>query len=111
MIQEHKELLFKDLCSRLPDNIIVDYGYNAFDVRNVIFLCYFSKCILPCDLLDLFMSPRHIVFVEYIKPYLFPLSSMTEEQCYKFYCGFVENETVYNDFIIFFFDCCLWSKV
>ena len=111
MTQEHKELLLKDLCPRLPYNVIVDYGYNAFDVRKGNYVRRGSKCILTCDLLDVFMSPRQNETGEYIKPYLFPLSSMTEEQCYKFYCGFVENETDYNDFKKYYFDGCLWSKV
>ena len=46
-----------------------------------------------------------------IKPYLFPMSSMTEEQCYNFYCRFVENEIDYNDFKKYYFDGCLWNKV
>lgn len=83
MIQEDKELLLKDLCSRLPYKVIVDYDYNAHDLRKgnyVKHVKHGSKCILTCDLLDVFMSPRQNEKGEYIKPYLFPLSSMTEEQ-------------------------------
>lgn len=80
MIQEHKELLHRDLCARLPYKVIVDYGHNAFDVRKGHYVRHGSKCILTCDLLDVFMSPRQNEKGEYIIPYLFPLSSMTEEQ-------------------------------
>lgn len=75
-----KKLLIKDLSSRLPYNVIVDYAYNAFDVRNGNYVKHGSKCILNCYLLDVFISPRQNEKGEYIKPYLFPLSSMTEEQ-------------------------------
>ena len=83
MTQEDKELLLKDLCSRLPYKVIVDYDYNAHDLRTGTYVKHIkhgSKCILTCDLLDVFMSPRQNEKGEYIKPYLFPLSSMTEEQ-------------------------------
>ena len=76
MTPEDKELLLKDLCARLPYEVIVDYSYNAYDVR----IKHEQECILDCDLLDTFMSPRLDEKGEYIKPYLFPLSSMTEEQ-------------------------------
>ena len=80
MTQENKELVLKDLCARLPDKVIVDYAYNAFDVRKGNYVKHGSKCILNCYLLDVFISPRQNEKGEYIKPYLFPLSSMTEEQ-------------------------------
>ena len=80
MTQENKELLLKDLCARLPYNVIVDYGYNAFDVRKGNYVKHGSKRILDCDLLDVFISPRQNEKGEYIKPYLRPMSSMTEEE-------------------------------
>lgn len=80
MTQKDKELLLKDLCARLPDKVIVDYAYNAFDVRKGNYVKHGSKCILNCYLLDVFISPRQNEKGEYIKPYLFPMSSMTEEQ-------------------------------
>lgn len=80
MTQENKELVLKDLCARLPDKVIVDYAYNAFDVRKGNYVKHGSKCILNCYLLDVFISPRQNEKGEYIKPYLFPMSSMTEEQ-------------------------------
>lgn len=80
MTQENKELVLKDLCARLPDKVIVDYAYNAFDVRKGNHVKHGSKCILNCYLLDVFISPRQNEKGEYIKPYLFPMSSMTEEQ-------------------------------
>ena len=75
MTQEDKDLLLKDLCPRLP------YGLK-------IYLEDFPKAtlagvvdgdiILHCDKYDYtYEIPWDI---KYIKPYLFSLSSMTEEQ-------------------------------
>ena len=80
MTKENKELLIKDLCERLSYDVIVDYAHNAFDVHNGYYMKHESKCILSCYLLDVFISPRQNEEGEYIKPYLFPLSSMTEEE-------------------------------
>ena len=83
MTQEDKELLLTDLCARLPYKVIVDYGYNAFDVHNGNYVKHGSKCILKCYLLDVFMSSRQNEKGEYIKPYLRTMSSMTEEEFTK----------------------------
>ena len=76
MTQEHKELLLKDLCARLP------YGVK--------FMC--NKNIYTTKGLDLIVTDEgdweYVVTakdtapieIDFIKPYLFPLSSMTEEQ-------------------------------
>ena len=96
MTQEDKDLLLKDLCARLPYGTR-DYAQNAND-------WYDDE--INIQVLSDAINENYI-----IKPYLFPLSSMTEEQCNKFYCGFVENETDYNDFKKYYFDGCLWNKV
>lgn len=79
MTIEHKKLLLKDLCARLP------YGVKCK-------LIYNNKAIKDEDA-TLFAVDKygHFLFAEFgedirefvCKPYLFPLSSMTEEQCYK----------------------------
>ena len=94
MTQEDKELLLKDLCARLTYEVIVDYSYNAYDLHKGNYVKHAkhgTKCILSCSLLDVFISPRQDEAGEYIKPYLFPLSSMTEEQKkeYNILCDFV----------------------
>lgn len=83
MTIEEKNLLLKDLCARLPYKVIVDYSYNAFDVRKKYYIKHEQKCILDCDLLDTFISLRLDEKGEYIKSYLFPLSSMTREQLFE----------------------------
>ena len=89
MTQEQKELLFKDICCRLP------YGVKAY-VKNWSKLdrkyyegVYTIESIHP-SLNNILVSSERFsveVIVGYddyeIKPYLFPMSSMTEEQCYK----------------------------
>ena len=73
MTQENKELLLKDLSSRLPYGVKISVndkveslqGINISD--NVVEYGSF----LSCDIED-------------VKPYLFPLSSMTEEQRKEF---------------------------
>ena len=109
MTQEDKKLLLKDLCARLPYGVKcivtksrIEEGQKG-DMGKLVCICLEGvNCISDIPFFSEFGN---------FKPYLFPLSSMTEEQCYKFYCGFVENETDYNDFKKYYFDGCLWSKV
>ena len=72
MTQEEKDLLLKDLCARLP------YGVKVL-VDNKHW-CDFYKDI-PVELtLDNSYRILSGVTLGYVKPCLFPLSSMTEEQ-------------------------------
>ena len=73
MNQEDKELLLKDLCARLPYKVKVneatqgDFTLIGLTNERVFTTCEIEGC--------------HNDFpIETIKPYLFPLSSMTEEQ-------------------------------
>ena len=79
MKKEGKDLLLKDLCARLPYGIICEDGYgnvlelNGIDKPNSITFKCSDKTFWTTDL-------------DKCKPYLFPLSSMTEEQkieCFK----------------------------
>lgn len=85
MTQKNKELLFKDLCARLPYHTRVkvwlkdgtteegalDLEHNYGDVLRDAF--YYNKIVK-------------------IKPYLFPLSSMTEEQHNEFFSYYHDIE-------------------
>ena len=70
MTQEEKELLLKDLCARLHYGVkgIITYNgdKNIFTVKGIFNI--------------LFLSDTECCHVEDFRPYLFPLSSMTEEQ-------------------------------
>ena len=73
MTQEDKELLLKDLCARLPYGVkvLVDNKHWCdFDGRTP------SKITFDNSYRLLFLGTE----LEYVKPYLFPMSSMTEEQ-------------------------------
>ena len=83
MKQEDKELLLlHDICARLPYGVKIDVTYSkdsGSSLRER--LCYEGINILTTNILWLFQQSE-----VYIKPYLFPLSSMTQEQkieCFK----------------------------
>ena len=89
MIQEDKDLLLKDLCARLPYNVAIDCRDE--DSR---FTCY-----LTTDMLREIQNNN--CYWEY-KPYLFPISSMTEEQKEEFNTQSLELQLkVINDEIMY----------
>ena len=68
MNKEQKDLLIKDLCARLP------YGVWAEQKRKK---CKFgAKSMLNAHEIDAIEREQY----DFYKPYLFPLSNMTEEQ-------------------------------
>ncbi len=86
MTQEHKDLLMRDLSARLP------YGVKVNNEIQGDFTVY--------GICENFIYGRsevcHIDFaVENVKPYLFPMSSMTEEQENEYVATFVT--IVYED--------------
>ena len=76
MKQEDKDLLLKDLCARLPYNLVVQ-------IENEIVVLD-SICNDDGYYFNFIGNDREGVNIEKIKPYLFPLSSMTEEQRNEF---------------------------
>lgn len=82
MKQEDKELLLlHDICARLPYGVKIDVTYSKDSGSSLrARLCYEGINILTTNILWLFQQSEI-----YIKPYLFPLSSMTEEQLNDFY--------------------------
>ena len=79
MKQEDKQLLLVDLCSRLPYNVKCQFEdtIRVTDGESDPFYDY----ILSARNLDLFINHKNF----YIKPYLRPMSSMTEEERAEFY--------------------------
>ena len=73
MTQEQKDLLLKDLCARLPYGVKVKFEYVIISPAKIIGI---NKFFIECE--DISAD------IEDIKPYLFPLSSMTEEQKKEF---------------------------
>lgn len=75
MIKEDKELLLKDLCARLPYGVMVNAQYKDGDGwktedRRILGIYEDEQVYLDCV---------HTT-VDCIKPYLRPMSSMTEEE-------------------------------
>ena len=77
MTQEEKELLLRDLCARLPYGVKCKVWYNdkTLDIKSTGIDFYTNTVNL-----DIPGDDNAKVYVDNIKPYLFPLSSMTEEQ-------------------------------
>ena len=67
MTQEDKQLLIKDLCSRLPYNVICKLSAKGADVSIT-------------EKLDLGGLEHFMFGTMDVKPYLRPMSSMTEEE-------------------------------
>lgn len=74
MKQEDKELLLKDLCARLPYDIKVLYDNKVFNI-DYISSIYKEIKLDTCD--------KYTLNISDVKPYLFPLSSMTKEQLFE----------------------------
>ena len=83
MTQEEKMLLIKDLSARLPYAVTVEHTsgfrgtlhditvHHMYDDNDNVYdaICYTD-----------FFGDNDDIYIEYFKPYLFPMSSMTEEQ-------------------------------
>ena len=88
MTKEDKELLLKDLCGRLPYKIRCSY----YDI------CLSAHCngeIYGIENKEYAIVDGKCIAIKFIKPYLFPLSSMTEEQYNQLYIDSrVKNDSV-----------------
>ena len=76
MTPEDKELLIKDLCARLPYNVICQVEFKENGKYN-------SKVMLLSGIFTdeaYFTTKGGSIYSNEYKPYLFPLSSMTEEE-------------------------------
>ena len=79
MTQKDKDLLLKDLCTRLPYGIKAEIKYYD-DVWKLLAIYTNGTTYATRDV----GYPIETCFEE-CKPYLFPMSSMTEEQCDELY--------------------------
>lgn len=94
MTQEEKNLLLKDLCARLPYRTLISISsdgnkYRMEEIRNALIG------------IDTFKITIDGYDIEHIKPYLFPLSSITEEQkedMIKSSCGIGSDKNVFDWF-------------
>ena len=90
MTQEDKELLFKELCARLPYNVICQVEFKENGKYN-------SKVMLLSGIFTdeaYFTTKGGSIYSNEYKPYLFPFSSMTEEEKEE-YCQ-LQQRIIYN---------------
>ena len=85
MTQEDKELLLKDLCARLPYGVIVDYKQNEFEIPHwkitVIYPETMNGWIGYNEKIGAGSKSGSRPFnIGEVKPYLRPMSSITEEE-------------------------------
>ena len=79
MTPEDKELLIKDICARLPYNVICQVEFKENGKYN-------HKVMLLSGIFTdeaYFTTKGGSIYSNEYKPYLFPLSSMTEEQLFE----------------------------
>lgn len=92
MKKEQKDLLLQDLCSRLPYGVKCDIGDNK----------PYTLCRIEVDnknghLLDFIEDKDGFdvqCYLSEVKPYLFPLSSLTAEQIFLSPFGFKTMDTI-----------------
>lgn len=89
MKQEDKELLLKDICSRLPYGVKVQTTY--------INLKSGERKDIGIDVLTTVEISMLIDGIEEHKPYLFPMSSMTEEQKKEYESLCIKETSEYSD--------------
>ena len=90
MTQEQKDLLLKDLCARLP-------YFTKVQIKNEIVVLD-SICDDDGYHINFIGDDREGVNIENIKPYLFPLSSMTDELWDKEFMGYGITEFTRDSF-------------
>lgn len=100
MTQEQKDLLLRDLCSRLPYGVKINYNDKVYNFSGI---HSSNMCVLSDNEDNAFTIPG----IKYIKPYLFPLSSMTEEQKNSFPFSYSFLEALIDGGVYFDEDECI----
>ena len=89
--EDKKELLLKDLCERLPYNVICQVEFKEDGKYN-------SKVMLLSGIFTdeaYFTTKGGSIYSNEYKPYLFPMSSMTDEQYDQLYIDSrVKNDSI-----------------
>ena len=91
MTQEEKQLLIKDLCARLPYGVIIAFSKDE-DLKNLKIKSAKLLDILCENIENVYINTESVAYlnIEYVQPYLRPMSSMTEKEKkeHDFYCGY-----------------------
>ena len=74
MTEKEKDLLIGDLCARLPYEVKVQYKDDIFTIDYISGIYEEIKLDTP---------DRYTIDISEVKPYLFPMSSMTKEQLFE----------------------------
>ncbi len=80
MTQEEKDLLLKDLCARLSYEIKVAFFNEDLTYHSEPKTLIGVECVNNLNHSRLEDEDGNTTIIEFVKPYLFPMSSMTEEQ-------------------------------
>ena len=89
MTQEQKDLLLKDLCARLPYNVVIHCTEEDDERTN--FDCFFAG--------EMVKDIQNEIAKWNIKPYLRPLLSMTEEERVELRQEHIKDEKLFIDCI------------
>ena len=81
---QDKELLLKDICARLPYGVKVAFFNEDLTYHSEPKTLTGIECINNLNYSSLEDEDGNTTIVEFVKPYLFPLSSMTDEQKKKY---------------------------
>lgn len=84
MTQEQKDLLLKDLSARLPYGVVVATTDNDGTIPNFWMLDLYNRLTEDVRLTNCEVNADRLTDFCDVRPYLFPLSSMTEEQREEF---------------------------
>lgn len=114
MTNEEKLLLIRDLSARLPYAVTVECTDGGFrgTLHDINVHHIYDDNDNVCDAIcytDYFGNGDRVP-IEYFKPYLFPLSSMSEDQKYEFYLRFIVNDCDFDCFKIYL-DNGRWHKL
>lgn len=104
MTEQQKELLLTDISARLR------YGVKC---------TYYDKCVDEQDegTITGMQNGTYLVIdgvcidVENVRPYLFPTSSMTEEQKQELFYNYIHNDIYFDDFNDYFLVDELWHDI
>ena len=91
MKQKDKDLLLLDLCSRLPYEVKIQYEDNIFTIDYISAMYEEIKLNTP---------NKYTIDVLEVKPYLYPLSSMTKEQKREYHQSTSQDIDILQDVIL-----------
>jgi hypothetical protein len=104
MKSEHKELLLQDLCMRFLYNVKIEYNNSVCEVLSI---DKYNEELTLCKR----TGYPHVVKLYEVRPYLFPLSSMTEEQKEELFFNYIHNDIDFDDFTDYFLAGELWHDI